>query len=137
MGKNSVLSSLSEEAQKNTVYLDFFWTPEQALGVFKRTALLASMEIHSLIMGIGNGIPVLHLPYAECGRKRQMFADVGLGELLVDIDDDDAAAQMSAIARCLAADPERTQGLLAAARDLVLTEVNRTLTEVADYCRRA
>ncbi|MGI6355259.1 MAG: polysaccharide pyruvyl transferase family protein [Lentisphaerae bacterium] len=128
---------LSEEAQKNTVYLDFFWTPEQALGVFKRTALLASMEIHSLIMGIGNGIPVLHLPYAECGRKRQMFADVGLGELLVDIDDDDAAAQMSAIARRLAADPERTQGLLAAARDKVLTEVNRTLTEVAGYCRRA
>jgi len=128
---------LSEEAKQKTVYLDFFWQPEQALGVFKRTALLASMEIHSLIMGIGNGIPVLHLPYAECGRKRQMFADVGLGELLVDIDADDAAAQMTGIARRLAADPESTRALLAGARDRVLQAVSCTLTEVAGYCRRS
>lgn len=128
---------LSDEAKKNTVYLDFFWRPEQALGVFKRSALLASMEIHSLIMGIGNGIPVLHLPFAECGRKRQMFADLGLEELLVDIDEQDADAQMSAIAERLLADPENTRKLLAAAREQVLTEVNRTMTEVAAYCRQA
>jgi len=125
---------LSEEAQKKTVYMDFFWQPEQALGVFKRTALLASMEIHSLIMGIGNGIPVLHLPYCECGRKRQMFNDLGLGDLLVDIDDEDAAEQMNAIARRLAADPEQTRQTLAAVRDRVLAAVKCTLGEVAEFC---
>ncbi len=131
--KEFLYDILSEEAKQRTVYLDFFWQPEQALGVFKRTALLASMEIHSLIMGIGNAVPVLHLPFAECGRKRQMFADLGLEELLVDIDDDDAAAQMSAIAERLAANPKRTQKILKAAQQRALKGVKTTLQEVAGY----
>jgi len=50
--------------------------------------------MHSIIIGIGNGIPILHIPYGECGRKRQMVRDMDLAPWLIDIDDEDAAQQM-------------------------------------------
>ena len=92
--KDFLFDILSLEAQKHCVYLDFFWTPEQALAVYRRTLLLVSMEMHSIIMGIGNTVPILHIPYAECGRKRQMIRDMKLDRWLIDIDDQDADEQM-------------------------------------------
>ena len=47
-----------------------------------------------MIMAIGNEVPILHCPFAECGRKRQMINDMGLSDRLVDIDSTDAARQM-------------------------------------------
>ena len=78
LAKTYIWDRLSPEAQKMTIYLDHFWTPEEALGVYKRTALLASEEMHSMIMAIGNEVPILHCPFAECGRKRQMIKDMGV-----------------------------------------------------------
>ena len=85
---------LSDEAKKATVYLDTFWTPEQALSVYRASSLLVSVEMHSIIMAIGNGVPFIHAPYVECGRKRQMVRDMELPEFLIDLDDADSGKQL-------------------------------------------
>ena len=53
---------LSDEAKSATVYLDRFWTPEQALSVYRGSSLLVSVEMHSIIMAIGNQVPFIHVP---------------------------------------------------------------------------
>lgn len=85
---------LSDEAKASTVYLDYFWTPEQALSAYRASSLLVSIEMHSIIMAIGNGVPFIHAPYVECGRKRQMVRDMELPEFLIDLDDADSGKQM-------------------------------------------
>lgn len=89
---------LSDEAKSATVYLDRFWTPEQALSVYRGSSLLVSVEMHSIIMAIGNQVPFIHVPYVECGRKRQMVRDMELSEFLIDLDDMDSGKQMLATA---------------------------------------
>ena len=65
-----------------------------------------------MIMAIGNEVPILHCPFAECGRKRQMINDMGLSDRLVDIDSPDAARQMSQIFTQVTADlPKERQRL--------------------------
>lgn len=77
---------LSEDAKANCVYMDSFWNSEQAFSVFKRSRIVASMEMHSIIMAINVGTPVIHNPYDECGRKKYMVKDIGLEDYLIDID---------------------------------------------------
>ena len=104
LARKYIWERLSPAAQAKTIYLDHFWTPEEALGVYKRTALLASEEMHSMIMAIGNEVPILHCPFAECGRKRQMIRDMGLADRLVDIDMPDAGEQMFQVFKAVTAD---------------------------------
>ncbi len=77
---------LSEEAKENCVYMDSFWTCEQAFSIFKRSRIVTSMEMHSIIMAINVGTPVIHNPFDECGRKKYMINDLGLQDYLIDID---------------------------------------------------
>jgi polysaccharide pyruvyl transferase WcaK-like protein len=77
---------LSDKAKAGCVYLDSFWTSEQAYSVFKRARIVTSMEMHSIIMSINVGTPVIHNPYDECGRKKYMLNDLGLPGRLIDID---------------------------------------------------
>lgn len=104
LAKKLLWARLSPAAQAKTVYMDRFWTPEEALGVYRRTSVLVSEEMHSMIMAIGNEVPILHCPFAECGRKRQMIRDMGLGDRLVDIDEPGSGAKMFEICRSVAAD---------------------------------
>ena len=104
LARKLLWARLSPEAQAKTVYMDRFWTPEEALGVYRRTSVLVSEEMHSMIMAIGNEVPILHCPFAECGRKRQMIRDMGLDDRLVDIDEPGSGAKMFEICRSVAAD---------------------------------
>jgi polysaccharide pyruvyl transferase WcaK-like protein len=106
---------LSEDALAQCVYLDHFWSTEQACSVLQRTRVLLSMEMHSVIMSIGLGTPVVHNPYAEAGRKKEMVRDVGLGDWLVDIDScsgEDMLASVLDIHHNYAASEQRIQELL-------------------------
>ena len=125
---------LTPEARKNTVYLEEFWTPEQALSVYRESSLLVSVEMHSVILAVGNAVPFIHAPYAECGRKRQMVRDMGLGEYLVDLDDAEAGAGMLGTALkilrerpALCAKLRETRNKLAALSAKSMTEVTAFL----------
>jgi len=77
---------LAPETQRHCVYMDEFWTTEQAYSIYRDARIVVSMEMHTIIMAINVGTPVLHPPFAECGRKRQMVADAGLPDWVCDLD---------------------------------------------------
>ncbi|WP_135557371.1 polysaccharide pyruvyl transferase family protein [Paenibacillus cymbidii] len=90
--RTALWDQLSADTKRHCVFLDHFWSSEQACSVIRRTRVLLSMEMHSVIMSIGIGTPVVHNPFDEAGRKKQMVRDVGLGDWLVDIDASSAEA---------------------------------------------
>ena len=46
------------------------------------------MEPHSCIIGLANGVPAIHYYSPKHGVKAKMFADIGLGKWLHNIDTD-------------------------------------------------
>ena len=124
---------MSDEAKANTVYLDHFWTPEQALSVYRASTLLVSIEMHSIIMAIGNEVPFIHAPYVECGRKRQMVRDMGLPEFLIDLDDADSGKQMLARAMDILENRPRIRERLRHVRTRLAALSARSMTEVSTF----
>ena len=124
---------LSDEAKASTVYLDTFWTPEQALSVYRASSLLVSVEMHSIIMAIGNEVPFIHAPYVECGRKRQMVRDMELPEFLINLDDADSGAQMLSRAEMILEDRSAVQARLRKVRSRLAELSAKSMSEVGTY----
>jgi len=82
-----VYSPLPDKIKKDCICMEEFWTSEQAYSVFKRARIVISMEMHSIIMSLNVGTPVIHNPFAEAGRKKWMLRDLGLANWLLDIDE--------------------------------------------------
>ena len=124
---------LSDEAKANTVYLDHFWTPEQALSVYRASTLLVSIEMHSIIMAIGNEVPFIHAPYVECGRKRQMVRDMELPEFLIDLDAADSGKQMLSRAMDILENRPQIQERLRRVRTRLAALSAKSMTEVSTF----
>jgi polysaccharide pyruvyl transferase WcaK-like protein len=96
--KKHLYSKLPGKIKENCVFMNDFWTSEQAYSVFRSSCIVVSMEMHSIIMSLNVGTPVVHNPFAEAGRKKWMMKDTGFEDWLVDIDDDGDAGLFEAAA---------------------------------------
>jgi polysaccharide pyruvyl transferase WcaK-like protein len=72
-----------------------FWSPDQARSVFARARVHVSMDMHSVIMALAAGTPVLHPRFVEAGIKAWMLRDLGVEDWLFDIDRQPASAVSS------------------------------------------
>ena len=86
MHKN-VYMKLSASAQKKCVEMEKFWTTEQAYSLYQRAQIVVSMEMHSVIMALSLGTPVLMPQFSENGRKVWMLEELGLRDWIFDIDE--------------------------------------------------
>ncbi len=84
--RDQVFARLSPESQKKCVPMDDFWTTEQAYSLYRRAEIVVSMEMHSIIMALSLGTPVLMPQFSENGRKAWMLEELGLVDWLFDID---------------------------------------------------
>lgn len=64
-----------------------FWTTEQAYSLCQRAQTVVSMEMHSVIMALSLGTPVLMPQFSENGRKVWMLEQTGLRDWIFDIDE--------------------------------------------------
>jgi hypothetical protein len=87
LARQHIWNGLSAKAQSRCVCMDHFWNPMQARSIYKRMETLVSMELHSALLALSAGTPILHHPLIESGRKREMFADFGFPDWLFDIDE--------------------------------------------------
>lgn len=94
--KKHLYAKLSDRIKEDCVFMDDFWTSEQAYSVFRSSRIVVSMEMHSVIMALNVGTPVVHNPFAEAGRKKWMMKDTGFEDWLVDIDDVSAGGLLEA-----------------------------------------
>jgi len=120
---------LSDEAKEKCVYLDTFWTSEQAFSIFRRSRIIVSMEMHSIIMAMNVGTPFIHNPFDECGRKKYMVKDLGLKECLVDIDSC-ADDEMVDVAMHIHNNFTESKQYLKDLKPALEARMNETLTEV-------
>ena len=77
---------LSDAARSKCVCMGTFWTTEQAYSMYRRARIVVSMEMHSIIMALNVGTPIIHPVFLEAGRKARMVADIGLADWYLDID---------------------------------------------------
>jgi len=97
--------SLPEDVAKSCVVLPTFWGPAEALAVYRRSIAVFGIEMHSQVMALGSGIPSAVFRHKGFGSKSNMWADIGVPEWLLDIDDTDSTAKALAILDDLLADP--------------------------------
>ncbi len=84
--KELIYLRLPENVRKMCVYMDHFWTSEQARTVYARARTVVSMEMHSIILALGAGTPILHPRFAEAGRKAWMLKEMDMEDWLFDMD---------------------------------------------------
>lgn len=100
---------------------------DEALSTYVRSAGLFGAEMHSPIMCIGNGIPAIVCRWAEQTSKGLMWRDIGLGEWLFDLDQDDELARVAPTVLAMAKDPAAAKTKAAKGR-AVVEERQRMMT---------
>lgn len=93
IGKEWILDKLPADVQERCVWLDHYWTLDEAIGIYKRSVGLFSHEMHSPIMCIGNDIPAIVVRWKEQSSKGTMWKTIGLGDWLFDFDNEDDVAR--------------------------------------------
>jgi polysaccharide pyruvyl transferase WcaK-like protein len=83
-----IVDPLPESVKAKIRFKPDFWLPDQAFSVYSRARVIVSMEMHSIILGLAAGVPVVHPRFVEAGRKAWMLRDLGVPEWLSDIDRD-------------------------------------------------
>ncbi|MBI3207752.1 MAG: polysaccharide pyruvyl transferase family protein [Candidatus Solibacter usitatus] len=97
MGKRVLIDPQPEEIRRKMILRETFWRPDEALSTYLQSRALFSMEPHSCIFAMANGIPSLHCHTWAFGRKAEMFVDLGLGEWVFNLADADAAGMSNAL----------------------------------------
>jgi polysaccharide pyruvyl transferase WcaK-like protein len=89
--KKWVYDELEKDVRDKVIWREKFWDVDEAMSVYSRAHTVVGMEPHSLIIALAAGVPVVHVPDFNWGRKAWMFRDIGLEKWLYDIDKTSAA----------------------------------------------
>lgn len=84
---DNVYMRLAPEVREKCIWMDQFWTTEQAYSLYRQAEIVVSMEMHSVIMALSLGTPVLMPQFCENGRKVWMLEELGLRDWIFDIDE--------------------------------------------------
>lgn len=119
VGKEMIFDKLPDDVRARVVWREQFWLTDEAVSTYVRSAGLFGNEMHSPIMGIGNGVPALVCRFREQTSKGFMWRDIGLGDWLFDLDNEDDVARVAPAVLALAQDPAAARAKAARARDFV------------------
>jgi hypothetical protein len=106
LGKEILLDKLPDDVKPRVVWRDRYWITDEAVSTYIRSAGLFGLEMHSPIMCIGNGIPAIVGRFAEQTSKGVMWRDIGLGDWLFDMDNEQDVARYVPAVLAMAKDPK-------------------------------
>lgn len=135
IGKEWVFDKLPADVQARTVWRDKLWLVDEAVGIYVRSAGMVSLEMHSPIMCIAQGVPAIVCRWAEQSSKGIMWRDIGLGDWLFDFDDPAQVERLPAAALALAKDPAGAKATAAKARDFVHARFGESMRVLAAALR--
>lgn len=127
-GKELLVDPLPDEVKSKVVWRPDFWLTDEAISTYVRSAGLVSLEMHSPIMALGNGIPAIVCRFAEQTTKGFMWRDIGLGDWLFDLDKPEELARVVPTALALAKDPLAAKAKAAKARGFVQQRQRETMS---------
>jgi polysaccharide pyruvyl transferase WcaK-like protein len=107
---------LPADVKPKVVVRDSYWLTAEAASTYAKAAAVVSLEMHSPIIAIANGVPAIHIRQPTDTRKGQMWRDVGLGDWLFEIDDT-TGDQLAAALLKLHREPEKTKTAVAKAHE--------------------
>ena len=119
VGRQWVLERLPPAVRERVVWRDEFWLTDEALSTYVRSAGLFGLEMHSPILCIGNGVPAIVCRFAEQTSKGFMWRDIGLGDWLLDFDQEADLRRLVPAVLALARDPAAARDRVARAQELV------------------
>ncbi|HEX8912988.1 MAG TPA: polysaccharide pyruvyl transferase family protein [Humisphaera sp.] len=105
VGKEMFLDKLPDDVKPRVAWKDGYWLTDEAVAVYSRAFGLLSMDMHSPIMAIGNGVPAIVCRFKQQTSKGQMWADIGLKEWLFDLDVEQDGTRITEAVLAMAADP--------------------------------
>jgi polysaccharide pyruvyl transferase WcaK-like protein len=117
--KRWLYDKLPAAARSRVVWRAKFWLPDEALSVYRHSAGLFGLEMHSPIMCIGNGVPAIVGRFEEQTSKGIMWRDIGLGDWLFDFDQESEIARYAPAVLAMAKNPAEAKAKTAAARRFV------------------
>jgi polysaccharide pyruvyl transferase WcaK-like protein len=119
IGKEYLVDPLPDDVKQNVVWRENYWRTDEAVSTYARSLGLVSMDMHSPIMCIGNGIPAIHLRFKEQTSKGFMWKDIGLNDWLFDLDEETDGARITAAALKMVTDRQATMAYAHAAQAVV------------------
>ncbi|TLD68738.1 polysaccharide pyruvyl transferase family protein [Phragmitibacter flavus] len=120
-GKELLFDPLPDELKPRVVWRDKFWLTDEALSIYVRSAGLFGSEMHSPIMCIGNGIPAIVCRFVEQTTKGFMWEQIGLGDWLFDLDNQENRTRLVPTILAMAKDPNTAQAKANKARQYIQT----------------
>ncbi len=132
VGKENLYDKLPADVKPRVVWRENFWLTNEALSVYVRSAGLFGSEMHSPIMAVGNGIPAIVCRFAEQTSKGFMWQDIGLGDWLFDLDDEDQSAKIPDAVVAMASDFAAAKAKTEAARQFVQKRQRETMQVLAN-----
>jgi polysaccharide pyruvyl transferase WcaK-like protein len=121
---------LPEDVKPRVVTRPSYWLTDEAASTYARAAAVVSLEMHSPIIAVANGVPAIHVRQPTDTRKGQMWRDVGLGDWLFEVDAS-SGDQMAAALLAIHRDPGKARASAARARDFASARDAAMMARVA------
>jgi hypothetical protein len=128
----NLYDKLSQDVQRRVVWRKNFWLTDEALSTYVRSAGLFGAEMHSPIMCIGNGIPAIVCRWAEQTSKGIMWRDIGLGDWLFDLDQENEHQGIVPAVLAIAQNPAAAKAKAQQARRFVEQRQSQTMTTLKE-----
>ncbi|MBC8125942.1 MAG: polysaccharide pyruvyl transferase family protein [Gloeobacteraceae cyanobacterium ES-bin-144] len=130
IGEEMLLNPLPADVIERVVWRDKYWLTDEAVSTYTRSAGLFGLEMHSSIMAIGNGIPAIVCRFREQTSKGIMWRDIGLGEWLFNLDEENEIPGIVPAVLAMAKDPAAAKAKAAKAQEFVHQRQKETMTIV-------
>ena len=103
--RSAVYDRLPEDVKAGCVCQDEMWGADLALGVYRKSALVFGIEMHSQVMALGSGVPAVLFHHPGFGTKADMWRTIGVPEWRVDLLKPDASERAVEVVGGILADP--------------------------------
>lgn len=104
LGRTHIIEKLPADARRSVVWRENYWMPDEAASVYARSLCVVGIEPHSLIMSLAAGTPIMHVRQPTDTFKGHMFRDLGLGDWLLEIEEN-TGAELAAVLAKITRDP--------------------------------
>jgi polysaccharide pyruvyl transferase WcaK-like protein len=87
MAKQVLVDPLPADIQKNVVWRDTYWLPDEAASVYSKAQAVISLECHSPLIALHNGTPAFYVRQPTDTCKGQMYRDFGADDWFFEVEE--------------------------------------------------
>lgn len=131
VGRELLYEPLPADVKAKVVWREKYWLTDEAISTYVRSVGIFGSEMHSPIMGIGNGVPAIVCRFAEQTSKGIMWRDIGLGDWLFDLDVEEEIPRIVPTVLAMAKDPAAAKAKAAKALEFVRQRQRETMAVLA------